>query len=55
MFMLKSFGIPTLSNPHYHALAIPLVWLTPLSFSATKYLVSQEYKRDIPLATTIQK
>ncbi len=47
--------IPTLRNPHYQALAISLVWPTPLSFSVTKYLASQEYNRDIPLAKTIQE
>jgi hypothetical protein len=40
-------------NPHYQALAISLVWPTPLSYPVTKYLVSQEYNRDISLTTTI--
>ncbi len=53
--MLKSLGIPTPRNQQYQALAISLVWLTPLSFPVTVYLASQEYSRDKPLATTIQK
>ncbi len=53
--LLKSLGIPTPRNPHYQALAIPLVWLTPLSFPVIEYLASQVYNRDIPLATTIQE
>ncbi len=53
--MLKSLGIPTPRNPHYQALVISLVWPTPLSYPVTKYLASQEYNRDIPLATTIQE
>jgi hypothetical protein len=42
--MLKSFGIPTPRNPHYQALAISLVWTTPLTLSClvTKYLASQK-------------
>jgi hypothetical protein len=36
-------------------LAISLILPTALSFSVTKYLASQEYNRDIPLATTIQE
>ncbi len=40
--VLKSLGIPTPRNPHYQALAISLVWPTPLSFPVTDYLVSQE-------------
>jgi hypothetical protein len=32
-----------------------LVWPTSLNFPVTKYLASQEYNRDIPLATTIQE
>ncbi len=42
-------------NLHYQAMAISLLWPTPLSFPATKYLASQEFNRDIPLATTIQE
>jgi hypothetical protein len=48
-------GIPTPRNPHYQASAISLVWLTPLSYPVTKYFASQEYNRDISLATTIQE
>jgi hypothetical protein len=36
-------------------LAISLVWPTPLSYPVTEYLASQEYNRDIPLATTIKE
>jgi hypothetical protein len=53
--VLKSLGIPTPRNPHYQALAISLVWPTPLSYPVTEYLASQEYNRDISLATTIQE
>jgi hypothetical protein len=53
--MLKSLGIPTPRNPHYQALAISLVWPTPLSYPVTEYLSSQEYNRDKQLATTIQE
>jgi hypothetical protein len=53
--LLKSLGIPTPRNPHYQALAISFVWPTPLGYPVTKYLASQEYNRDIPLATTIQE
>jgi hypothetical protein len=41
--MLKSLGIPTPRNPYYQALAISLVWQTPLSYPVIKYLASQEY------------
>jgi hypothetical protein len=54
-YLLKSLGIPTPRNPHYQALLISLVWLTPLSYPVTEYLASQEYNRDISLATTIQE
>jgi hypothetical protein len=53
--LLKSLGIPTPRNPHYQALAISLVWPTPLSFPVTKYLAHQEFNRDIPLTMTIQE
>ncbi len=53
--LLKFLGIPTPRNPHYQALAISLVWPTSLSYPGTEYLVSQEYNRDIPFATTIQE
>jgi hypothetical protein len=53
--LLKSLGISTPRNPHYQAMAISLVWPTPLSNPVTEYLASQEYNRDISLATTIQK
>jgi hypothetical protein len=36
-------------------LVISLVWLTPLSYPVTEYLASQEYNRDISLATIIQE
>ncbi len=55
VFLLKFLGIPTPRNPHYQALVISLVWPAPLSYPVTEYLASQEYNRDIPLATTIQK
>ncbi len=48
-------GIPTPRKPHYQALASFLVWPTPLSYLVTEYLASQEYNRDIPLATTTQE
>jgi hypothetical protein len=53
--VLKSLGIPTPRNPHYQALAIFLVWPTPLRYPVIKYLASQKYNRDISLATTIQE
>jgi hypothetical protein len=36
-------------------LAISLIWPTHLSYLVTKYLASQEYNRDISLATTTQE
>jgi hypothetical protein len=54
-YLLKSLGIPTPRNPHYQALVISLLWLTPQSYPVTEYLASQEYNRDISLASTIQE
>ncbi len=53
--ILKLLGVPTPRNPHYQALAISLVWPAPLSYPLTKYLASQEYNKDMSLATTIQE
>ncbi len=53
--LLKLLGIPTPRNPHYQALAISPIWLTPLRLPVAKYLASQDYNRDIPLTTTIQE
>jgi hypothetical protein len=51
--VLKSLGIPTPRNPHYHILVIPLVWLSPQVLPVTEYLASHKYYRDTALAPTI--
>ena len=48
-------GDPYSKKSPLPSICVSLIWPTPLSFLVTKYLASQEYNRDIPLATTIQE
>ncbi len=49
-------GAEILGDPYSKKSPLPIIGdFTPLSYPDTEYLASQEYSRDIPLATIIQE
>jgi hypothetical protein len=51
--LLKSLGIPTPRNPHYHILGTSIILQSPQAFLTTKYLAIQESSIGYQLLTTI--